>query len=72
MIAKAVFHLTNLQEKRSYGIVFALVIEVSRDEFYRENTVRRLQSALCFATCVPVISTVYAYEAQPGWHGEGG
>ena len=32
---------------------------------------RKIALALCFATCIPVISTVYAYEAQPGWHGEG-
>ena len=32
---------------------------------------KKIALALCFATCIPVISTVYAYEAQPGWHGEG-
>ena len=26
---------------------------------------RKIALALCFATCIPVISTVYAYEAQP-------
>ena len=36
-----------------------------------EKNGKKIAIALCFATCVPVISTVYAYEAQPGWHGEG-
>ncbi len=36
-----------------------------------EKNGKKIAMALCFATCVPVISTVYAYEAQPGWHGEG-
>ena len=38
---------------------------------FLERHGKKIALALCFATCVPVISTVYAYEAQPGWHGEG-
>lgn len=30
-----------------------------------------LAVALCACACGPVLSTVYAYETQPGWHGEG-
>lgn len=30
-----------------------------------------LAVALCFCACGPVLSTVYAYETKPGWHGEG-
>ena len=45
--------------------------EVKQNESFRENIGRKIALALCFATCIPVISTVYAYEAQPGWHGEG-
>ena len=36
-----------------------------------EKNGKKIAIALCFATCIPIISTVYAYEAQPGWHGEG-
>lgn len=36
-----------------------------------EKNGKKIAIALCFATCVPVISTVYAHETQPGWHGEG-
>ena len=30
-----------------------------------------LAIALCACACGPVLSTAYAYENQPGWHGEG-
>ena len=30
-----------------------------------------LAFALCACACGPVLSTAYAYEKQPGWHGEG-
>ena len=36
-----------------------------------ERNGKKIAIALCFATCVPVVSAVYAFEAQPGWHGEG-
>ena len=38
---------------------------------FLEKHSKKIALALCFATCVPVVSAVYAYEAQPGWHGEG-
>ena len=38
---------------------------------FLEKHSKKIAAALCFATCVPVVSAVYAYEAQPGWHGEG-
>ena len=38
---------------------------------FLEKHSKKIAVALCFATCVPVVSAVYAFEAQPGWHGEG-
>ena len=38
---------------------------------FLEKHSKKIALALCFVTCVPVVSAVYAYEAQPGWHGEG-
>ncbi len=38
---------------------------------FLEKHSKKITFALCLATCVPVVSAVYAYEAQPGWHGEG-
>ncbi len=38
---------------------------------FLEKHSKKIAFALCVATCVPVVSAVYAYEAQPGWHGEG-
>ena len=38
---------------------------------FLEKHSKKIAAALCIATCVPVVSAVYAYEAQPGWHGEG-
>ena len=36
-----------------------------------EKHSKLLAVALCFCACGPVLSTVYAYETKPGWHGEG-
>lgn len=36
-----------------------------------EKHSKALAVALCVCACGPVLSTAYAYENQPGWHGEG-
>ena len=38
---------------------------------YIEKHSKILAIALCACACGPVLSTAYAYENQPGWHGEG-
>lgn len=44
--------------------------EVTQMNFVEKHS-KLLAVALCLGTCGPILSTVHAYEVQPGWHSNG-